>query len=119
MEVMEALVGGDKPFLKTAQMEVEHAKAREKALQTYYDKNKYGRKNQVIVEKYQTILEEVGLPFLRTLFPRLEGPPTGRLASERARGAGVRSRVILRPRSEVLVRLEEVLRPRFGFHEEL
>lgn len=58
-EAMEALVGGDKPFLKTAQMDIEHNKAKEKAIQTYFDKNKYGRKNQTIVEKYQAILEEV------------------------------------------------------------
>lgn len=56
---MEALVGGDRPFLKTIQMEAEHTKAKEKAIQTYLEKNKYGRKNQCVVEKYQLMLEEV------------------------------------------------------------
>ncbi|XP_042221469.1 atlastin-like isoform X1 [Homarus americanus] len=57
-ETMEALVGGDRPFLKTVQMEAEHKRAKEKAIQTYLDKNKYGRKNQSVVEKYQNILVE-------------------------------------------------------------
>ncbi|XP_050722071.1 atlastin-like isoform X1 [Eriocheir sinensis] len=57
-EAMEALVGGDRPFLKTAQMEAEHTKLKEKAIQTYLEKNKYGRKNQSVVEKYQLMLEE-------------------------------------------------------------
>lgn len=58
---MEALVGGDRPFLKTVQMEAEHTKGREKAIQTYLEKNKYGRKNQGVVEKYQLMLEEVSV----------------------------------------------------------
>lgn len=59
-ETMEALVGGDRPFLKTVQMEAEHTKAKERAIQTYLEKNKYGRKNQCVVEKYQLMLVEVG-----------------------------------------------------------
>ncbi|KAK8742839.1 hypothetical protein OTU49_001695 [Cherax quadricarinatus] len=63
---MEALVGGDRPFLKTVQMEAEHSKAKERAIQTYLEKNKYGRKNQSVVEKYQLMLEEeVGKMFLK------------------------------------------------------
>lgn len=58
---MEALVGGDRPFLKTVQMEAEHTKSKEKAIQTYLEKNKYGRKNQSVVEKYQLMLEEVSV----------------------------------------------------------
>ncbi|KAK7078362.1 putative RING-H2 finger protein [Halocaridina rubra] len=58
VEIMEALVGGDRPFLKTVQMEVEHNKAREKAVKTYLEKNKYGRKNQSVVQRYQDSLSE-------------------------------------------------------------
>ena len=59
IEAMEALVGGDRAFLKTVQMEAEHKKISEKAVQMYLEKNKYGRKNQTTLEKYQNILEEV------------------------------------------------------------
>ena len=52
-------MGGDRPFLKTIQMEAEHTKAKERASQTYLEKNKYGRKNQSVVEKYQLMLDEV------------------------------------------------------------
>ncbi|MPC32272.1 Atlastin [Portunus trituberculatus] len=65
-ETMEALVGGDRPFLKTVQMEAEHSKAKEHAIQTYLEKNKYGRKNQSVVEKYQLMLvEEVEKMFVK------------------------------------------------------
>lgn len=57
-ETMEALVGGDRAFLKTVQMEAEHTKAKERAIQLYLEKNKYGRKNQSVVEKYQLMLVE-------------------------------------------------------------
>lgn len=53
-------MGGDRPFLKTAQMETEHEKEKRRAVVSYLEKNKYGRKNQRVVEKYQTQLEEVG-----------------------------------------------------------
>jgi len=57
-EQMDSLVGGDRPFLKTIQMENEHERIKALAIQTYLEKNKYGRKNQSVVEKYQTSLEE-------------------------------------------------------------
>ncbi|XP_064109227.1 atlastin-like isoform X4 [Macrobrachium nipponense] len=66
VEVMEALVGGDRPFLKTAQMEAEHNKAKDRAFKTYLEKNKYGRKNQSVVERYQGALtEEIEKMFLK------------------------------------------------------
>ncbi|XP_018007370.2 atlastin isoform X2 [Hyalella azteca] len=57
-EAMDTLVGGDRPFLKTVQMEAEHEKEKQRAVASYLEKNKYGRKNQRVVEKYQTQLEE-------------------------------------------------------------
>lgn len=57
-ESMEDLVGGDRPYLKTVQMDAEHNKLKEKAFRTYLEKNKYGRKNQSVVERYQNMLEE-------------------------------------------------------------
>ena len=60
VEAMECLVGGDRPFLKTVQMEAEHEKERKKAVNSYLEKNKYGRKNQRVVEKYEEQLNEVG-----------------------------------------------------------
>ncbi|CAL4079710.1 unnamed protein product [Meganyctiphanes norvegica] len=55
---MDALVGGDRPFLKTVQMEHEHERIMALAIQTYLEKNKYGRKNQSVVERYQALLVE-------------------------------------------------------------
>lgn len=57
-EQMDALVGGDRPFLKTIQMEHEHERIKALAIQTYLEKNKYGRKNKGVVERYQASLEE-------------------------------------------------------------
>ena len=62
-EAMDTLVGGDRPFLKTVQMEAEHDKEKLRAIQSYLEKNKYGRKNQRVVEKYQTQLEEVRMGY--------------------------------------------------------
>ncbi|KAK4291018.1 hypothetical protein Pmani_036130 [Petrolisthes manimaculis] len=58
VDTMEALVGGERPFLKTVHMEAEHNKAKVKATQLYLEKNKYGRKNQTVVEKYEILLHE-------------------------------------------------------------
>ena len=63
VEFMESLVGGDRAFLKTVQMESEHKKAKDRAMQMYSEKNKYGRKNQTVMEKYQIMLEEVNILF--------------------------------------------------------
>lgn len=40
-------------------MEAEHTKAKDRATQMYLEKNKYGRKNQTVVDKYQNLLHEV------------------------------------------------------------
>ena len=56
---MESLVGGEKPYLKTTQLEEEHKNALKRAMQTYCDRNKYGRSRQSVYEKYQDQLEEV------------------------------------------------------------
>lgn len=40
-------------------MESEHEKEKKRAVANYLEKNKYGRKNQRVVEKYQELLEEV------------------------------------------------------------
>uniref|UniRef100_A0A2P2I0N4 Atlastin n=2 Tax=Hirondellea gigas TaxID=1518452 RepID=A0A2P2I0N4_9CRUS len=58
VNAMDTLVGGDRPFLKTTQMETEHEKEKQRAVASYLEKNKYGRKNQRVVEKYQLQLEE-------------------------------------------------------------
>lgn len=42
-------------------MEAEHTKAKERATQMYLEKNKYGRKNQTVVDKYQNLLHEVSI----------------------------------------------------------
>ncbi|KAK4300266.1 hypothetical protein Pmani_027535 [Petrolisthes manimaculis] len=58
VNTMDALVGGDRSFLKMVHMEAEHNKAKDNATQVYLEKNIYGRKNQAVAEKYQTLLHE-------------------------------------------------------------
>ena len=68
-QAMEEVCGGTKPFMSSAQMEVEHAKAKQKALQQFHSRRKMGGDD--FSAKYVEGLEKVSQSFQTLKFSLL------------------------------------------------
>ena len=56
---MHSLVGGDKPALEPKDLEAAHEEKKKNAIDFYFEKNKYGKNNERVSNRYRQQLEDV------------------------------------------------------------